>query len=112
MSGTDLERGLSICFAEDGTKIFYEGNEKKFTFVRYDWVNKTEEQKSFQIEILHSMELWIDQSSIEIFLNEGEYVLSSRIYSKGEGQTVIFKGLTEKSEIVCKEINTGGIHNE
>ena len=112
LSGTDLERGLSICFAEDGTKIFYEGNEKKFTFVRYDWVNKTEEQKSFQIEILHSMELWIDQSSIEIFLNEGEYVLSSRIYSKGEGQTVIFKGLTEKSEIVCKEINTGGIHNE
>lgn len=28
LSGTDLERGLSICFAEDGTKIFYEGNEK------------------------------------------------------------------------------------
>lgn len=112
LSGTDLERGLSIRFPEDGTKIFYEGNEKKFTFVRYDWVNKTEEQKSFQIEMLHSMELWLDQSSIEIFLNEGEYVLSSRIYSKGEGQTVIFKGLTEKSEIECKEINTGGIHNE
>lgn len=112
LSGTDLEGGLSIRFPEDGTRILYEGKEKKFIFVRYDWVNKTEEQKSFQIEMLHSMELWLDQSSIEIFLNEGEYVLSSRIYSKGEGQTVIFKGLTEKVEIECKEINIGGIHNE
>ena len=64
------------------------------------------------MEMLYSLELWLDQSSIEIFLNEGEYVLSSRIYSKGEGQTVIFKGMTEKSEIECKEINTGGMHNE
>lgn len=110
LSGTDLGQGLSICFPEDGTKIFYKG--KEFTFARYDWVNKAEEQKSFQIEMLHSVELWLDQSSIEIFLNEGEYVLSSRIYSKGQGQTVIFKGLTEKSEIECKEINAGGIHNE
>lgn len=112
LSGTDLERGLSIRFPVDGTQIFFEGKEKKFTFERYDWVNKTEEQKSFQMEKLYSMELWLDQSSIEIFLNEGEYVLSSRIYPKGEGQTVIFKGLTEKSEIECKEINTGGINNE
>ena len=112
VSGSDLDQGISIRFPEDGTKIFYNGSEKVFTFVRYDWVNKTEEQKSFPMEMLYSLELWLDQSSIEIFLNEGEYVLSSRIYSKGEGQTVIFKGMTEKSEIECKEINTGGMHNE
>lgn len=112
LSGTELARGFSICFREDGTKIVYEGNEQKFIFARYDWVNKKEEQKSFPIEMLHSIELWLDQSSIEIFINEGEYVVSSRIYSKAEGQAVIFKGLTEKSKIECKEINIGGIHNE
>lgn len=112
LSGSGLEQGISVSFPEDGTKLLYDGNKQIFTFTRYNWVNKTEEQKSFQIEMLYSMELWLDQSSIEIFLNEGEYVLSSRIYSKGESQTVIFEGITEKTEIECKEINTGGKHNE
>lgn len=111
-SGTDLQQGISIIFPEDGTKIFYDGKEKVFTFVRNNWVNKSEEKKSFPIKMFYSLELWLDQSSIEIFLNEGEYVLSSRIYSRGEGQTIIFKGLTRQLEIECKEINAGGIHNE
>jgi len=36
-----------------------------------------------------------DTSSIEIFLNDGEYVLSSRVYPKKEKETILIEGTSK-----------------
>ncbi|MGO1919143.1 MAG: glycoside hydrolase family 32 protein, partial [Alkalibacterium gilvum] len=52
-------------------------------------------ERSIEIKDLTEIHLIADTSSVEIFLNDGEYVMSSRVYPKDIKDTIIFKGSAE-----------------
>lgn len=69
---------------EDEFKINYNFEKMEFSIYRLNWLTNNWDKKSCKLEKIIDMELWIDNSSIEIFINEGEKVFSSRIYRKHE----------------------------
>lgn len=69
---------------EDEFKINYNFEKMEFSIYRLNWLTNSWDKKSCKLEKIIDMELWIDNSSIEIFINEGEKVFSSRIYRKHE----------------------------
>ncbi|MCC5896157.1 MAG: glycoside hydrolase family 32 protein [Alkalibacterium sp.] len=49
-------------------------------------------ERTVELDDLTQIHVIADTSSIEIFLNDGDYVLSSRVYPKHERDTILFEG--------------------
>lgn len=45
--------------------------------------------RSIQVDELKSVHLFVDTSSIEVFVNDGEYVMTSRVYPKNLRETLV-----------------------
>ena len=45
-----------------------------------------------KVDRLESLRIFVDKSSIEIFVNYGEEVFTSRMYCKGRNNDIEFKG--------------------
>ena len=48
-------------------------------------------ERIYHYEKIISLEIWLDQSIIEIYVNDGEAVLSSNFYCDGENVTVEYQ---------------------
>lgn len=49
-------------------------------------------QRRVQLDHLESLDIYVDHSAIEIFVNEGEYVLSSRVFPEEEEHLIRMRG--------------------
>lgn len=54
-------------------------------------------ERSIEINDLTKIHVIADTSSIELFLNDGDYVLSTRVYPKNERKTILFEGASTLS---------------
>lgn len=74
---------------DSGFRIYYDNNLKKFD------IDRSKMDKSFNSEYgmlrsaileekISSIEVFVDKSSVEIFINEGEYVMTSRLFPTEE----------------------------
>jgi beta-fructofuranosidase len=64
---------------------------KKFMVSRKSWINDKREIKTLEIEELRQVQIFCDASTVEIFINEGQYVLSMRTFSNLENKDIEFK---------------------
>lgn len=64
-----------------------------FTLFRKDWAHDYWQEKSAQLETLHSVQIFMDTSSIEVFLNDGQAVLSARILPSCSSSHIRLQGL-------------------
>lgn len=60
--------------------IEYKMRQKVLKVKRKSWINKKFDEKSCEIEHLNKLEIWSDTSSIEMFVNDGQYVFSMRVF--------------------------------
>lgn len=95
-------QNVCISFHDGQTAIKYNTNEVKF--IRKNWVTNEPEYKTCNLESLNEIEIWADNSSMEIFLNNGEKVFSSRIFTLNTEQDIILKGFSEETVIETREI--------
>ena len=72
----NFARGFEIDFSDE-LKIVWTG--QIFKFLRKDFSGLWQE-KICELERLFEVEIWSDESSIEIFLNGGEFVLTARTF--------------------------------
>lgn len=56
-------------------------------------------ERTVEIDNLTKIHVIADTSSLEIFLNDGDYVLSSRVYPKNERDSILFEGYSELSVV-------------
>jgi beta-fructofuranosidase len=83
---------------QEETILRYEAETKRFTIDRTKSgaeVPAVEFGTSRSItlaEPLHTLRLFVDRSSIEVFLNDGEAVASSRIFPKSTSQGIVLTG--------------------
>lgn len=48
--------------------------------------------RSIELSVLKKVHIFVDTSSVEIFLNDGEYVLTSRMYPTSQSREIQFSG--------------------
>jgi beta-fructofuranosidase len=51
--------------------------------------------RSIEIKDLKQIQVFSDTSSLELFINDGSYVMSSRVYPKQGEDTVVFNGIAD-----------------
>lgn len=82
---------------ERGFAIDYDANRKYLTIDRKDLENQcnTEYGTDRRVKLengLRSLLIFVDHSSVEIFVNHGEYVLSSRIFPNPDEHMIRMRG--------------------
>ncbi|MEW9668212.1 glycoside hydrolase family 32 protein [Ammoniphilus sp. 3BR4] len=88
------ERSVEVCFRNE-VRFIYHPKEKLATLERKSFVNGLTEARHCRLDDLSSLQIYLDASSIEIFVNGGEEVFTSRIFAYPENESVSFstKGL-------------------
>lgn len=100
-------RDVSVRFHSGDSSLTWVPEAKQVRFTRKNWVTGKTESRECRIERLREVEIWSDQSSMEIFLNGGEAVMSSRIFPEYTAPGVVIKGLSANEAIQMNEINGG-----
>lgn len=102
----EQDEDIQVIFHQREAGIIYRAAEKKLTLFRKNWVNGMIEEKTENTGTLEELEIWSDHSSMEIFVNEGQNVFSSRIYPQNHNTEIILEGnLREEEMHICKIIN-------
>ena len=104
---TEPEQKVSARFHSGESSLAWDPETKLIRFTRKNWVTGKNESRECRIDCLREVEIWSDQSSMEIFLNGGEAVMSSRIFPEAAASEVVIKGLSDNEEIQMNEINGG-----
>lgn len=100
---------LSIEWYKGDTRLVIDRDKGRIQFGRTSWINDQMEWKDcFHEEKVFELEIWSDQSSIEIFINKGKYVFSSRINPQSNDCEIIIKGIKEGSQIMLQEMKKIG----
>ena len=66
------------------TSIIYDQTTQALTFERNNFNGRKLEQRHYSLDKLHTLHIFRDTSSVEIFVNDGEAVFTSRIFDQGK----------------------------
>ncbi|WP_393965532.1 glycoside hydrolase family 32 protein [Exiguobacterium sp. S22-S28] len=83
---------------QEETVLRYEAQTRRFTFDRthsgaeIPATDYGTTRSVTLVEPLHALRLFVDRSSVEVFLNDGEAVASARIFPKSTSQDIILAG--------------------
>lgn len=72
--------------------LSYDSSTKEFSMTRNNWVNQKLEEKLLGLNELMNLEIWMDTSSIEVFINNGVKTLSSRFFTESEEVEIQIEG--------------------
>jgi beta-fructofuranosidase len=75
----------------DGIRFVYSSGEQTVTLERKSFVNGVVEKRQCSVKTLHSLRVFVDTSSIEVFVNEGEETFTARFYPSPSNDTVRFE---------------------
>lgn len=102
-----IENELKIDFKNLDLKFTYKLADNKIELTRKNWVTKNYETKAYFLDKIINLEVWIDVSSVEIFINNGKMVFSSRVYPKTKKRRIDIIGIKKYRNIEIKEIVGG-----
>ncbi|MCI8585268.1 MAG: sucrose-6-phosphate hydrolase [Lachnospiraceae bacterium] len=100
----DVNRCFQIILQGGEAAIWYAPDERRLVVSRRSWTANQEECREVRLERLEELEIWSDQSSMEIFVNGGETVLSARIFPGKEQAEIELLGIEENADIQICEI--------
>lgn len=86
----DITEGWFEISISDGGRIVYSVEEKVLTFERKSYVNGMTEKRQCPLSELSNLHIYIDTSSVEIFINDGQETFTSRIFPTPLNDTIKF----------------------
>jgi beta-fructofuranosidase len=90
----------------NNVKIIYNPKKKVFTLERRNFKSNKIEQRHCVIDNLKNLQIFIDLSSIEIFINYGQEVFSSRFFAEENESKIVFSSKSEvKIHVLAWELN-------
>lgn len=98
------ENSIIIEFQGKEAIVKYDGTKKTFSLQRLCWDCEGMEERACQLDELEELEIWSDNSSIEIFVNQGEKVFSSRLNPVFAEGTVRVSGVSDKATLKMYDI--------
>lgn len=95
----------NICVKfQDELTIEYIYEKKIIRITRKNWVSEDLEFRECIINDLKDIEMWVDNSSIELFINNGEKVLSSRFLPEHNSSKVIINNISASTKVTVRNI--------
>ncbi len=89
-----------------GFIISFDKNKKEFKIDRSKLENEISKEFGHERKIskldLKSMRIFVDKSTIEIFIDKGEYALTSKVFPKNKEKDLYIEGLDEKNTQIYK----------
>lgn len=104
-----LKNDLEIIIRK-GAVLEYKADKKVVSLI-FDKCGYGRDKRSVQIEDLKNIRVFGDTSSLEIFLNDGEEVFTSRYYPNVEEDTIEIKGLEIRGKLNLWEMKAMTIEN-
>jgi beta-fructofuranosidase len=111
VSGKAVELVLEEIDVSDGwfdltiggaARVTYSKRQNTITLERQSYVDGVVEKRQCYLEKLHSLHVFIDTSSLEIFINGGEETFTARFYPAPNDETIRF-GTSKKSSFTIKK---------
>lgn len=102
-----IEDELKIDFKGLDLRFSYKLENNKIELIRKNWVTGNYEAKTCLLDKIDSLEIWLDVSSVEIFINDGEVVLSNRVYPKIKRRNIDIIGIKKYGNIKIREVVGG-----
>ena len=94
------------CLILGDLELDYDSNKKLLLIKRLNWITKEFDEKEMYIEEeLKTVNIFIDNSSVEIFINEGKQAMSIRAYFKEDNIKISSKGKLQLNLWSYKEEN-------
>lgn len=84
----DITDGFEMVLRND-VRVIYDG--QRFIIERRKFSGEGREQRAFQLEQLANLRIFLDRSSVEIFVNGGEEVCSSRFFPEVDERNIELK---------------------
>lgn len=95
-----LEGWMEISISDSG-RVIYSSDQRMFTFERKSYVDGTIEKRQCMLDHLNSLRIFIDTSSLEIFINDGQETFTSRFFPNPMNDRISFSASKE----VCFTLN-------
>ncbi|WP_171016837.1 glycoside hydrolase family 32 protein [Pseudalkalibacillus caeni] len=92
-------------------RIVYSKKQNLFSLERKSYVDGTVEKRQCYLDDLNSLRIFIDTSSIEVFINNGEETFTARFYPVPDDESIQFESLRNTSFNI-KKWNLGNIIGE
>lgn len=86
----EITEGWLEISISDGGRIIYSADEQVMTFERKSYVNGTTERRQCSLNELTELRIYIDTSSVEMFINAGQETFTSRIFPSPNNETITF----------------------
>lgn len=84
--------------------LSYDGAAGTLSLLRRDWVSGEVERRDAKVDPLEDLEVWADQSSVEVFANGGSACFSARVMALGEHGAVELSGNLDSWHVEVRDI--------
>ncbi len=90
---TDSQSEFRISLRNGAVEIYYCDKTNRLTVSRMNWVTHEKESREAEVSLLTDLRMFSDNSSLEIFVNDGELVFSLRYFTEKANVQVSYAGL-------------------
>ena len=98
----EIAEGWMEISISDGGRIIYSADEKVISFERKSYVDGMTEKRQCILSGLKNLRIFIDTSSVEIFINDGLETFTSRIYPSPKNDKITFGASKDASFTALK----------
>ncbi|MRX71204.1 sucrose-6-phosphate hydrolase [Bacillus lacus] len=89
LENVETEGWFDICFG-GAARLVYSPEQKLLTLERESYVSGITENRQCKVDNLSSLHVYLDTSSVEIFVNGGEHTFTARFYPHPDNDTIYF----------------------
>lgn len=86
----------------NNASLTYDSTKALLTFKRKSFVDGREETRSCVINSVKELRFYIDSSSVEVFVNDGEEVFTSRFFPEESNESLVFEAVGDSKFQVTK----------
>ncbi|MFC5711763.1 glycoside hydrolase family 32 protein [Thalassorhabdus alkalitolerans] len=97
-----IEKGWFEINIHGAARLVYSSEQQLVTLERKSYVDGTMERRQCQLNDLESLQVFVDISSIEVFINEGRETFSARFFPDPKNSEITF-GSSHKCSFVAKK---------
>lgn len=98
----EITEGWLEILISDGGRIIYSSDQGVITFERKSYVDGTTEKRQCSLSELKNLRIFIDSSSVELFINDGQETFTSRIFPNPLNDSITFGASKDASFTVLK----------
>ncbi|SES18501.1 glycoside hydrolase family 32 protein [Salipaludibacillus aurantiacus] len=109
INGLEGIEGIFETIFRGEARLVYNKEERLLTLERKNMKTRLTEQRHARVENLRDLQIYMDASSLEVFINGGETVMTSRFFPEDDDESILLKS-SEKTSFTVEKWNLQAIN--